>query len=424
MEYQEGKVMVSVWCRTYNHVNYIRDALEGILSQKTEFIYKVVVFDDASTDGTSDIVREYGERYPQIIHAIIAEENIHHRSDGGEIVLELWRKHLTGKYVAFCEGDDFWIDPNKLQIQVDYMESHPECSLYMHNALWLNCYNGKLQAGSPFQSDGERDVTAEELIMQYNGYPSTASFFTRGEEQLRKPLFCFLSPVGDYTTILYLLSKGKVHYNSRIMSVYRVFASGSCAVRMQQSGGMRINFYLRLRSFLTAYDKYTDNKYHKWIAKRIACCELAVMHGGEPDVLIAEYVKKSIEQGNIFPDGSTADIEELEKQRKKELPEELKTFIDGHKHIIIMGTGEFGVYTARMLASHQVEFDGFAVSAKKEEESSFMGKNIYQLSEIPYDKADTGVVVGICPFSGKWSWDSVLHSLETAGIANWYCPFL
>ena len=424
MEHQEEKVMVSVYCRTYNHLNYIRDALEGILSQKTDFMYEVIVFDDASTDGTSDIVREYGERYPQIIRAIIAEENIYHRPDGVDIALELRRKHLTGKYVAFCEGDDFWIDPNKLQIQVDYMESHPECSLYMHNALWLNCYNGKLWAGNPFRSDREKDVTAEECIMQYNGYPPTASFLFRGKEHISEPLFFSTSPTGDYATILYALSMGKVHYSSRIMSVYRVFANGSSAVRMQQSVELRINFYLRLRGFLAAYDKYTDNKYHKWISKRVACCEFAVMYGGERDVSIAEYVRQSIEHGNLFSDGSTAGIEELEKQRKKELPEELKTFIDGYKHIIIMGTGEFGVYAARMLTSHGVEFDGFAVSAKKEEESSFMGKTIYQLLEIPYDKTDTGVIVGICPFSGKWSWDSVLHSLKMAGIVNWYCPFL
>lgn len=423
MENQEEKIMVSVWCRTYNHVSYIRDALEGFVSQQTDFIYKVIVYDDASTDGTSDIVKEYAERYPQLIHAIIAKENTYHRPDSREVELKMWKKYLTGKYMALCEGDDFWIDREKLQKQVDYMETHSECSLYIHNALWMNCYDGKLQAGNPFQGHDEKDITAEELIMQYNGYPATASFLFRSEAQIREPKLFAISPVGDYAAILYALSLGKVHYSSRIMSVYRVFASGSYAVRMQQSSVLRLHFYLRLRMFLAAYDEYTDYRYHQWIAKRIACCELAVMYGGEQNILIAEYVEQSVKQGNIFPEGSTACITELEKRRKQELPVELKAFINRHKHIMIMGIGEFGVYAARMMISHQAAFDGFVVSAKKEGENSFMEKPVYNLSEIPYEKEDTGIVVGICPFSGKWSWDSVLHSLHTAGIVHYHCPF-
>lgn len=78
---QDKPIMVSVWCRTYNHINYIKGALDGLVSQQTDFIYKVIVFDDASTDGTSDIVRAYAEKYPEIIYAIIAKENIYHHPD-------------------------------------------------------------------------------------------------------------------------------------------------------------------------------------------------------------------------------------------------------------------------------------------------------------------------------------------------------
>ena len=423
MENHDKPIMVSVWCRTYNHVNYIKDALDGLVSQQTDFIYKVIVFDDASTDGTSDIVRAYAEKYPEIIYAIIAEENIYHHPNTKKIIADIWKKHLTGKYMAFCEGDDFWIDCSKLKIQVDYMESHPDCAMYMHNSLWLNCRNGAIKAGNPYKGKCEWDVAAEELIMQYNGYPSTASFLFK-REQIDKPQFFGEVHANDYTTILYAFATGSVHYSSRIMSVYRVFADNSYAVRMQQDGDLRICFYLKMLFFFWKYDAYTNYKYHKWIAKRIACYELTVMYGSEPNIPIAESVRKSMEQGNIFPEESYKYVDRLEKQRRQELPEELKTFIDGHKHIIIMGTGEFGVYAARMLISHEVEFDGFAVSAKKDEESSFMGKTVYNLSEIPYDEKDTGVVIGICPFSGKWSWDSVLHSLAEAGVKNWYCPFL
>lgn len=422
IENQDKPIMVSVWCRTYNHVNYIKDALDGLVSQQTDFIYKVIVFDDASMDGTSDIVRAYAEKYPEIIHAIIAKENIYHHPDTKKIIADIWKQHLTGKYMAFCEGDDFWIDNNKLQMQVDYMETHPECTMYMHNALWLNCRNGAMKAGNPYKGKDEWDISAEELIMQYNGYPSTASFLFK-REQINKPQFFAEVHASDYTTILYALATGNVHYSSRIMSVYRVFAAGSYAVRMQQNNGLKICFYLRMLLFFFKYDEYTNYKYHKWISKRIVCYELAVMYGGEQNILIAESVRQSMEQGNIFPKESFVYIDKLENQRKQELPAELRTFVNAYKHIIIMGTGEFGVYAARMLASHGVEFDGFAVSARKDEEISFMEKPVYNLSEIPYHKEDTGVVIGICPFSGKWGWDSVLDSLKTAGIVNWHCPF-
>ena len=96
MENHDKPIMVSVWCRTYNHVNYIKDALDGLVSQQTDFIYKVIVFDDASTDGTSDIVRAYAEKYPEIIYAIIAEENIYHHPNTKKIIADIWKKHLTG----------------------------------------------------------------------------------------------------------------------------------------------------------------------------------------------------------------------------------------------------------------------------------------------------------------------------------------
>lgn len=418
---QEEQVMVSVWCRTYNHVNYIKDALDGLVSQQTDFIYKVIVFDDASTDGTSDIVRAYAEKYPEIIHAIIAKENIYHHPDTKKIIADMWNQHLTGKYMAFCEGDDFWIDSNKLQIQVDYMEAHPECTMYMHNALWLNCRTGVMKAGNPYKGRGEWDVTAEELIMQYNGYPATASFLFK-REQINKPQFFAEVHANDYTTILYALATGSVHYSSRIMSVYRVFADGSYAVRIQQNEGLRICFYLRMLLFFSKYDEYTNYTYHKWISKRIVCYELAVMYGGEMDVSVAEYVRKSMEEGNVFSEESLVYIDTLESRRKQELPAELRVFVNAYKHIVIMGAGEFGMYAARMLASHGVEFEGFAVSAKNGG-NFFMEKPVYNLSEIPYCKEDTGVIVGICPFSGKWGWDSVLDSLKSAGIVNWYCPF-
>lgn len=421
IENQYRPIMVSVWCRTYNHVNYIKDALDGLVSQQTDFAYKVIVFDDASTDGTSDIVRSYAEKYPEIIYAIIAEENIYHHPDTKKIIADIWKQHLTGKYMAFCEGDDFWIDNNKLQIQVDYMEAHPECSMYMHNAMWLNCQNGAMRAENPFSGNGEWDVAAEELIMQYSSYPATASFLFKSE-QINKPEFFTELSGSDYSTILYALATGKVHYSSRIMSVYRVFSSGSYGMRMQQDVNLRVYFYLSMLIFLRKYDQYTDYRYHEWCSKRVTLCEYAVMYGSDQDTLIADQVKCGREKGYVYPADSFEYADQLDGLRKQKLPDQLENFIHKYRHVIIMGTGEFGAYTARQLLNHQVEFGGFVVTTKSED--FFMEKPVYNLSELPYDRKDTGVVVGICPFSGRWRWESILESLEASGIENYYCPFL
>lgn len=423
MEVKDNKVMVSVWCRTYNHVNYIRDALEGFISQQTNFAYKVIIFDDASTDGTSDIVREYEAKYPELLHAIIAEKNTYHRPDSLELTLEIWHKYLTGKYVAFCEGDDFWIDNNKLQIQVDYMETHPECSMYLHNSLWLNCQNGILKAGDPYKGNGEWNVSAKEIILQQRRFPPTASFFFRGE-QLTKPSFFCNVPASDYTTLLYALISGNIHYNSRIMSVYRVFSNGSFGTRLYQNMSFRLNYYFKMYIFSDKFDKYTDYKYHEWCLKRIAAYTFPIRWGCDIEIPIVEYLGYSKEYKNTIPSEYFEYINKLEKWRRQNLEADFYTFHDKYDHIIIMGTGEFGTCMARQFTHHHITFDGFVVTSRREDENSLMGKPVWDFLELPYDKVSIGVVIAICPYAGNYGWDSVLNSLAIAEIENYYSPFL
>ena len=124
--------MVSIRCITYNHAPYIRQCLEGFVMQKTNFRFQAVVHDDASTDGTTEIVREYAEKYPDIIVPMYEEENRWSKHDG--TLLTCMLPYLKGKYIAECEGDDYWTDPLKLQKQVDFMESHEDYSICIHNA--------------------------------------------------------------------------------------------------------------------------------------------------------------------------------------------------------------------------------------------------------------------------------------------------
>jgi len=120
-------MMVSVRCTVYNHEKYLRDCLQGFVMQKTNFPFEVIVHDDASTDNSVAIIKEYVERYPDIIKPIFEKENQYSKHDGS--IRRIMDSACRGKYIAICEGDDFWTDPYKLQKQIDYMENHPESEM-------------------------------------------------------------------------------------------------------------------------------------------------------------------------------------------------------------------------------------------------------------------------------------------------------
>lgn len=124
--------LVSIRCITYNHEKYIRDALEGFVMQKTNFKFEAIVHDDASTDNTAAIIREYAEKYPDIIKPIFETENQYSKHDGSLRKIMNDAIHPNAKYIAYCEGDDYWTDPYKLQKQVDFMNCHPKCSITYH----------------------------------------------------------------------------------------------------------------------------------------------------------------------------------------------------------------------------------------------------------------------------------------------------
>lgn len=122
--------LVSINCITYNQELYLAEALNGFIMQKTDFPFEVIIHDDASTDKTADIIREYEANYPKIIKPFYETENQYSKHNGS--FFNLINAKCKGKYIAMCEGDDYWTDENKLQIQVDFLEKHPDFSLCSH----------------------------------------------------------------------------------------------------------------------------------------------------------------------------------------------------------------------------------------------------------------------------------------------------
>ena len=123
-------LIVTIQCLVYNHESFLRQCLDGFVMQKTSFRFEVIVHDDASTDGSAAIIREYADKYPEIIKPIFETENLYSKRDGS--LRRVMYRNTRGKYVAICEGDDYWTDPYKLQKQVDFLESHPDYVMCSH----------------------------------------------------------------------------------------------------------------------------------------------------------------------------------------------------------------------------------------------------------------------------------------------------
>ena len=255
---EERPLMVTIRCITYNHEAYIRKCLDGFVMQKTNFRFEAIVHDDASTDGTASIIREYAEMYPGIIKPIYETENIWSRHDGslGRIMDE----HTHGKYVATCEGDDYWIDPLKLQKQFDFMEENYECPLCFH-AHYDLMPNGSLTERRPPKE--RKFYSVQHIILSGGGFMATNSMFYRWSlrNNEERPDFWKHAPIGDTPTMLFFAAKGKIGYINDAMSVYRRDSCGSWSSK-QKSFETRKAHYKRIMQMFNEYDEYTNHKYH------------------------------------------------------------------------------------------------------------------------------------------------------------------
>lgn len=266
----EDKILVSVITLAFNHEEYIRQCIESIVSQKTNFKFELIIHDDASTDKTADIIREYQEKYPDIVKPILQKENQYSR--GGNIGERFLYPMAQGKYFAECEGDDYWCDPNKLQKQVDFLETHPEYSSCVHKCKQFNCLTNLFVNSFP-QVNTECDFSTEEIILGGGGlFGTNTVVYCRDSLQDMQKNFWKLSPVGDYPLALSIATKGKVHYFPDEMSVYRIFVKGSWSSRTMigpEAYTRRLDHISKMRESLKAFDEHTEHKYTDTIQEKI-----------------------------------------------------------------------------------------------------------------------------------------------------------
>ena len=257
------KTMVSICCLVYNHEKYIRDALDSFLNQKTDFKYEILIHDDASTDNTAEIIKEYEKKYPDIIKPIYQKENQH--SKGVKISASIQYPRAEGKYIAMCEGDDFWIDSHKLQKQVTYFENHPECSLLVHASKNVTVNKEDIEINRPFEQDC--DVSTEKIINGGGGLFATNSMLFKRELTESFPAFYLNAHIGDYPLTIYLSLCGTVHYMSDAMSAYRQGVPGSWSENERKSMVQSLRNTEKMIELYKNLDEDTGGKYHDVIAK-------------------------------------------------------------------------------------------------------------------------------------------------------------
>lgn len=214
---------LSVCTICYNHEKFIAQALDSFLCQRVNFDFEIIVFDDASTDNTAAILKSYAERYPEKIKLHLRADNVGMIPNFVEAI-----SSCKGQYVALCEGDDYWIDPLKLQLQVDLLDQNPDIAISFHRAR-LEFYGIE---PFPFQDINSNTPTITGFGDLVNGnYIHTPTCVYRNKLFDRFPSSFLSLKLGDWPLHLLNAQFGKVHFMDREMAVYRIFKGGFWSVR-------------------------------------------------------------------------------------------------------------------------------------------------------------------------------------------------
>lgn len=245
--------IVSICCLTYNHDSYIRLCLDGFMMQKTTFPFEVLIHDDASTDRTADIIREYEAKYPDIIKPLYQKENQY--SKGVRISPTFQYPRAKGKYIALCEGDDYWTDPYKLQKQVDFLEEHPEYVLIYTNAEKVNSKSEKVLRNSLKGVSG--DITR---YLFYRGNPVVTAtvcyrrkYLLDYQTEIKK--MPFKMKMGDLPLWIYLSLQGKFKYMHDKTTAYRVLQESASHSKDKEK---MISFITNTRDILLYFNRQYD----------------------------------------------------------------------------------------------------------------------------------------------------------------------
>lgn len=357
-------IKVTIFCLTYNHQPYIRDAIESFLAQKTTFKTRILIFDDLSTDGTTEILQEYQKKYQRQIKLVVAPYNTYNHPDREKILSDVYKKYLLGDYVAWCEGDDFWTDPYKLQKQVDFMDNNIDCMMTTHAFTIIDYSNGEKYIKKSF-GDVDRYITAEEIICKPDGNLATASLVMRKNVFLRDNKYP-QTDVVDFPLQLYAIVYGSIFYFSNDMCNYRYMHNGSWSKTNSDNYMKKYKHSLGFANFLIEYNMYSINKYEVYIWKAIkkylytAIESLLSLSYEQQSRIVAELKEKKnilyTEFLRVYHimDSSNYHIQDAVK----------KTL--NNKVNVILGAGKYSHYLTTIFNNNNIKYIGCFLTCKDE----------------------------------------------------------
>lgn len=266
-------IKVSIICNAYNHENYIGDALESFVKQKTNFKYEILVHDDASTDRTAEIIKNYVAKYPELIKPIYEETNQY--SISHDLVDAIQVARVKGKYIALCEGDDYWIDAYKLQKQYDLLENNPEVDICATAAIVVEADTKKeISRKEPFKDN--QIIPVQDVIKGGGGYVATNSLMYRTCLEKNKPLFRKKWDY-DYALQIHGSLRGGMLYLSDCTAAYRWMAKGSWSQKTYSNRGTYIKSINNFIDMLTILNQETDGKYSDTINDTVTQNEFVIL---------------------------------------------------------------------------------------------------------------------------------------------------
>lgn len=266
------KPLVSIVCLTFNEEEFVRDTFDNFLSQQTSFPFEVLVYDDASQDATPQIIQEYVDKYPDIFKATLYPEN-NFKKGLGFLGLRVGFQEAQGKYIAYCEGDDYWCDNLKLQKQVDFLESHPEYEVCAHETRIRNDFDKTLD-GTLFSSPRYNNFIDRTCRKSYTLEDTlTGNIFHISSLMYRNfhivwPEWIAEVKALDMVLFMILAERGNMYVLQDVMSVYR--HNKKSITSTQEQFNSRINSTNMLINLLLRMDLFWNRKYHNNFAKQLA----------------------------------------------------------------------------------------------------------------------------------------------------------
>ncbi len=402
-------IMVSVLCTAYNHEKFIEDAIKGVLKQKTDFKFELIIHDDASTDTTAEIIKKYEKKNPDIIHAILQAVNQYQQCN---IYHSFLFPNAKGKYIAFCEGDDYWIDEEKLQKQVSFLESHEEYSMCMHNAIRLNYVSGKQDLLNTFPRDGT--YTQKEQILAGLGtdFPAFASYLIRANLLDGIPAFFLASKVLDYPLRQYYANCGKVYYFDKPMSVYRVSTPQSYMKKTAEDQLFYNNYTVEMIKFFEEFKQYAGEKFNALLKCKI----ISDYFGFCLSIHEKEGINKALAE--------KLDIDMVKNCYYRLSPGYLDNSVLGilsnSDKIFIYGISRIAPICKKQLEHAGIEIEGFVVSDGQVKVEVLEGKRVFYLSEVITRYRKPGFVLALQPINAA----AVSGILDERGIDNYCQPYM